>query len=227
MAQNTPKAKYKRPEGLKPKDLIGVPWRVALALQADGWYLRSEIIWHKSNPMPESVKDRPTKGHEHVFLLSHPDGGGKYYYDIEAIKEPSITPDTVVRGSGGVLGQLNSGKRGDAVEDYSGTSRNKRDVWTVTLEPYYGAHFACWPQKLVEPMVLAGCPKGGTVLDTFSGSATTGLVALKKGRNYVGIDLNESYLPLARCRISGTKLGRPKSIAPEVSTLDVFGVTSD
>lgn len=193
------------PNGLKPKDLVGIPWRVALALQDAGWYLRSDIIWAKGSCMPESVRDRPTKAHEYVFLFAHPDSGGRYYYDIEAIKEPSVTGDTVVRGSGGVLGSLNKGRREDITETHSGTTRNKRSVWKVNPSGFKGAHFACWPPALVEPMVKAGSPRGGVVLDPFSGSATTGQVALELGRDYIGIDLNEDYLTLAESRLLGRK----------------------
>ena len=175
-------AKMRGHEVIKPKDLIGVPWRLAFALQADGWYLRSDIIWAKPNPMPESVKDRPTKAHEYIFLFSHPDSGGRYYYDQAAIREPL-----------------------KAVSLDESVGRNKRSVWHVGTKSYQGAHFATWPPALVRPMVLAGCPVGGTVLDPFSGSATTGMVALQEGRNYVGIDLNADYLDLAQARIEGRK----------------------
>ena len=193
------------PNGLKAKDLVGIPWRVALALQDAGWYLRSDIIWAKGSCMPESVRDRPTKSHEYVFLFAHPESKGKYYYDIEAIKEPSVTSDTVVRGSKGVLGSMNKGLREDSVEDHSGTMRNKRSVWNVNPKGFKGAHFACWPPALVEPMIKAGCPRFGTVLDPFSGSATTGQVALGLGRDYIGIDLNEDYLRIAESRLLGRK----------------------
>jgi DNA modification methylase len=185
------------PPGLKPKDLIGIPWRVAFALQADGWYLRQDIIWHKPNPMPESVTDRCTKAHEYIFLLSK---SKKYYFDNEAIKEESVEPqrarekgngesavDTKTRGYDGNCG--NTGKR------------NKRDVWTVTTKPFKEAHFATFPEKLITPCVLAGCPENGIVLDPFMGSGTTALVAYKNNRNYVGCELNEEYIKLAEKRI--------------------------
>jgi DNA modification methylase len=211
-------------ETIKPKDLLGIPWEVALALRADGWYLRSDIIWSKPNPMPESVKDRPTKAHEYIFLFSHPDSGGRYYYDSEAIKEPSTTGDTVVRGSGGVLGSLNKGLREDLTETHSGTTRNKRSVWNVNTRSYRGAHFATWPPELVRPMILAGCPMGGTVLDPFSGSATTGMVALQEGRNYVGIDLNADYLDLAKARVEGRSAPQEPTLdESEVDIFDLFG----
>ena len=222
-------AKYKgrKLKGLKPKDLIGVPWRVALALQADGWYLRNEIIWSKSNPMPESVRDRLTRSHEHIFLFAHPDSDGKYYYDIEAIKEPSVTGELF---HGGYDALMPNGKKGHSRNgrhenaDNTTTTRNKRTVWNVNPSSFKGAHFATWPTELVEPMVLAGCPKGGQVLDPFSGSGATGQVALSLGRNYVGIDLNEDYFPLAECRVQGTQATKPKYEAPEITTLDMFGV---
>lgn len=198
-------------EGLKPKDLIGIPWRVAFALQADGWYLRQDIIWHKPNPMPESVRDRCTKAHEYLFLLSK---SARYYFDAEAIKEPAS------ESSGG---RQNAAKRGTF--DYSEHSfkdtadvgrgprnsglytsphtgtRNRRSVWTVSTRPYKGAHFATFPPKLIEPCVLAGCPTGGVILDPFFGSGTTGAVAVRHGRKYVGIELNPAYIELANNRI--------------------------
>ena len=157
-------------DGLKSKDLVGIPWRVALALQQDGWYLRQDIIWHKPNTMPESVKDRCTKAHEYIFLLSK---NKKYYYDYEAIKEDAVI----------------------------GKKRNKRSVWTVPTKPFKGAHFATFPMDLIEPCVLAGCPEGGTVLDPFGGSGTTGLVADRNGRNAVLIELNNEYAEMARDRL--------------------------
>ena len=211
-------------EVIKPKDLIGGPWRAAFALQQDGWYLRQDIIWHKPACMPESVKDRCTNAHEYVFLFAHPDGGGKYYYDHEAIKEPSITGSTVVHGSGGALYRANKGLRENVVETNSGTTRNKRSVWSVNPKPYKGAHFACWPPDLVRPMILAGCPVGGVVLDPFSGSATTGMVALKEGRNYIGIDLNSDYLDLAQARIEGRKAPQKREENPDQDdVLSLFG----
>jgi len=166
------KGKRKIPNGLKPKDLIGIPWRVALALQQDGWYLRQDIIWHKPNPMPESVKDRCTKAHEYIFLLSK---SQKYYFDNEAIKE------NVVEGIG---------------------KRNKRSVWTITTKPFKGAHFATFPMDLIEPCVLAGCPEDGVVLDPFAGSGTTGIVAVNHNRNAVLCELNQEYIEIAKNRIN-------------------------
>lgn len=192
------------PEGMKAKDLIGIPWMVAFALRTDGWYLRAEIIWHKPNPMPESVTDRPTRAHEQVFLLSK---RPRYFYDAHAIREPDKGldhPRTVLAGqpslepSGGVL----SPHRGLRTADWrAGLGRNKRDVWTITNKPYAGAHFATFPPDLVEPMVLAGSRAGDAVLDPFAGAGTTGLVALRNGRDFVGIELNPEYAEIARQRL--------------------------
>ncbi len=157
---------------IKPKDLIGIPWRVAFALQQDGWYLRQDIIWHKPNPMPESVRDRCTKAHEYIFLFSK---SPKYYFDNEAIKEDSV----------------------NALD----SKKNKRSVWTVNTKPFKDAHFATFPMKLIEPCVLAGCPKDGTVLDPFGGSGTTGIVADNHNRNAVLIELNTEYIEIAKKRI--------------------------
>ena len=160
-------------EGIKPKDLIGIPWRVAFALQQDGWYLRQDIIWHKPNPMPESVRDRCTKAHEYIFLLSK---NVKYYYDHEAIKEDCITNDNY-------------------------TKKNKRSVWTVTTKPFKGAHFATFPMDLIEPCILAGCPEGGTVLDPFGGAGTTAVVSNKHNRNAILCELNKEYIEIAEKRL--------------------------
>lgn len=159
------------PEGLKPKDLVGVPWRLAFALQADGWYLRSDIVWYKPNCQPESVKDRPTQSHEYLFLLTKSE---KYYYNADAIKE-----DT------------KDGK----------TKRNARTVWSVNTEPYKEAHFAVFPKNLVKPCILAGSKTGDCILDPFSGSGTVGEVSLSLNRNFLGIELNSEYIKLATNRI--------------------------
>lgn len=159
------------PEGVKAKDLIGVPWRVALALQADGWFLRSEVIWSKPNPMPEKVFDRPTRSHEHLFLLSQ---AAQYIYDFAAIAEPSATEP--------------------------GVRRNRRSVWTVPTKPFKGAHFAVMPEALVEPCILSGCPVGGLVLDPFCGSGTVGVVASRVGRRWVGVDLAYQEISSKRTR---------------------------
>jgi len=189
--------------GLKPKDLIGIPWRLAFALQDFGWYLIQDIIWHKPNPLPESVTDRCTKSHEYVFLLSK---NQKYYYDHESIKEDTVYP----------IGTRTEKKRGDfkgkyhAHEDFKHISdsfrairdkRNKRDVWTVSTKAYRGAHFATFPEELIEPCILSGCRKGGVVLDPFFGSGTTGVVAKKYGRNFIGIELNSDYVNIANKRL--------------------------
>lgn len=210
---------------LKSKDMVGIPWMVAFALRADGWYLRSDIIWHKPNPMPESVTDRPTKAHEYLFLLTKSE---RYYYDHEAIKEPAIyakearyDPGTNGLGGGdrktgkttrmfaGTDKQRGHGRRHDGfndrwdqmtkVEQCSGL-RNKRSVWTVATQPYSEAHFATFPPKLIEPCILAGCPSGGLVLDPFAGSGTTIEVSQQLGRQGVGIDLNPDYFELANKR---------------------------
>lgn len=191
------------PQGIKPKDLIGIPWMVAFALQADGWYLRQDIIWHKPNPMPESVTDRCTKSHEYIFLLTK---SARYYYDVDAIKEP-MAESSIGRlnqdiesqtGTTRAVGKTNGNLK--AVGDIDG-GRNKRSVWTVTTKPYKEAHFAVYPEKLIEPCIKAGCPKGGTVLDPFMGAGTTGLVAKKLSRHYVGYELNPEYIKIAEKRI--------------------------
>ena len=196
---------------LKPKDLIGIPWRVAFALQADGWYLRSDIIWHKPNPMPESVKDRPTKSHEYIFLLSNK---GKYYYDYESIMEIAAydgRKDTKFKGAtksyNGVMpdGQPQSFAQ-DGHERWPSKKngvpmRNKRTVWTVATKPFKEAHFATFPPKLITPCILAGSRKEGRVLDPFCGSGTTGVVCSKYERDFTGIELNPEYVEMAKNRI--------------------------
>ena len=186
---------------LKPKDLVGIPWRVAFALQADGWYLRSDIIWHKPNPMPESVTDRCTKSHEYLFLLSKNE---RYYYDADAIAEPLETP-AHAPGNKKVDASRNDADQMQKVWGLSGT-RNKRTVWTVATSPYAEAHFATFPPKLIEPCILAGCPSGGLVLDPFAGSGTTIQVAQQLGRQGVGIELNPAYITLAEARTEQTGL---------------------
>jgi DNA modification methylase len=225
------------PVGLKTKDLIGIPWRVAFALQSDGWYLRQDIIWHKPNPMPESVRDRCTKAHEYVFLLSKSE---RYYYDQEALKEP-VAEDTDARyergrsdghkyADGGPGNQTiaksfdhmkksgNKNKRWGANETttrtdgsgivetqrgipWEGSVRNKRSVWTITTKPYSGAHFAVMPADLVKPCIMAGCREGGVVLDPFSGSGTTAMVARDLSCRYVGIELNPEYVEISLKRL--------------------------
>jgi site-specific DNA-methyltransferase (cytosine-N4-specific) len=223
---------YKHTAGnFKPKDLCMMPARVAIALQADGWYLRSDIIWHKPNPMPESVTDRPTKAHEYLFLLAKSE---RYYYDAEAIQEkasddtharyargrsethkwadggpgnqtiaksfehmrkPGVNPKCAEAGSGIKMNDSFSAAVKDVVE-----FRNKRSVWTIPTEPFPEAHFATFPQKLIEPCIMAGCPSGGTVLDPFAGSGTTGLVAKRLGCEFIGIELNAEYIEIAERR---------------------------
>jgi DNA modification methylase len=194
--------------GLKPKDLVGIPWMVAFALRADGWYLRQDIIWHKLNCMPESVKDRCTKAHEYIFLLSK---SRKYYYDNEAIKETAKNANKTIslgeksfskRQAKGVGVEPSGNGKSDnyTVKEY----RNKRSVWTVTTKPFEEAHFATFPEKLIEPCILAGCPEGGTVLDPFMGAGTTAVVAWKHNRNYIGFELNPEYVAIAEKRLAGT-----------------------
>ena len=202
----------RKPSGLmKPKDLLGIPWRVAFALQADGWYLRQDIIWAKPNPMPESVRDRCTKAHEYVFLLSK---SAKYHYDADAIKEPAKCPGDqgFLRGplegcdsstvSWRAKSQQTRKAAGVDSRTAGSTHRNKRSVWTVTPKPFKGAHFAVMPEALVEPCVLAGCPADGTVLDPFAGSGTVGVVANRLGRNFIGIELSPEYHAIAEARIA-------------------------
>lgn len=200
-------------DGLKSKDLIGIPWRVAFALQQYGWYLRQDIIWHKPNPMPESVTDRCTKAHEYIFLLSKSD---RYFYDNEAIKEPvSDTslkraeygwncdrPSTKNASMGGT--GIHTEKMGTRFVNPSG--RNKRSVWTVCTKPYKGAHFAVYPTELIRPCILAGSRPGDTVLDPFNGSGTTGFVSMEERRKYIGIDINDEYLAIADARIKSAQV---------------------
>ena len=188
---------------IKHKDLIGIPWRVALALQADGWYLRQDIIWHKPNPMPESVTDRCTKAHEYIFLLSK---SPQYYFDHEAIKEPVANSSISRLSQKNLPNQLGSDrvpfKTNGTMKAVGNTEiRNKRSVWTITTKPFKGAHFATFPPDLIEPCILAGCPEGGTVLDPFGGAGTTGLVASNHNRNSILCELNPKYAQLALDRI--------------------------
>ena len=191
------------PDGTKPKDLIGIPWMVAFALRADGWYLRQDIIWHKPNPMPESVQDRCTKAHEYIFLLSK---SSKYYYDIESIKEP-VSETSKERLNQNIESQIGSNRvpfktNGNMKAVGNSDFRNKRSVWTVTTKPYSGAHFATFPTDLIRPCILAGCPKGGVVLDPFGGSGTTAAVANEENRNAILCELNPEYIPLINQRLS-------------------------
>jgi DNA modification methylase len=185
-------------DGLKPKDLIGIPWMLAFALRADGWYLRQDIIWHKPNPMPESVRDRCTKAHEYVFLLSKSE---RYFFDSEAIKEPSTGRPKFDGNKGRAVTDPSRNDHGRFNPEISET-RNRRSVWTVATKPYKGAHFATFPPALIEPCILAGSRLGDIVLDPFMGSGTTAQVALQHERNYLGCELNTEYKPLQDERIS-------------------------
>ena len=183
--------------GLKHKDLIGIPWRVAFALQADGWYLRSDIIWHKPNPMPESVKDRPTKAHEYVFLLSKRE---RYYYDAGAVAEPGVEPERQRNDRiGGANGHTVRHSPGAVVG--ASVTRNARSVWTIATQPYPEAHFATFPEELPSRCIRAGSAPGDTVLDPFGGSGTTGAIAVGLGRAAILCELNPAYVELARQRI--------------------------
>lgn len=197
--------------GFRPKNLMGVPWRVALALQLDGWNLRQDIIWHKPNAMPESVRDRCTKSHEYIFLLSK---SAKYFYDYAAIKEQLKSdpkswgrhtrkdPGKHAVRSRPMFGAERNGRDGSDWGD--GKSRNKRSVWSVSTSPFKGAHFATFPPNLVKPCILAGCPKEGLVLDPFIGSGTTGVVCRELGRNWLGFELDTENASLIAERMSNS-----------------------
>lgn len=188
------KGRHMDADGLKPKDLVGIPWMLAFALRADGWYLRQDIIWHKPNPMPESVRDRCTKAHEYIFLLSK---SRQYYFDSTAMQEPA-------KFAGDNRGSRSDARRGTKMNSISGVTgefRNKRSVWSVTSKPFKGAHFATFPPALIEPCILAGSPRGGVVLDPFFGAGTTGLVAQRHGRKWIGCELNPEYAAIATARI--------------------------
>ena len=226
MQKATGPLKRAKTPGIKRKELIGIPWLLAFALRQDGWYLRQDIIWYKPNAMPESVKDRCTKSHEYIFLMSKSE---RYHFDYEAIKEPCVGFDkSSPRGSKGTLTQ-NAGRRKGNSRSFRGGGaytnkqsfnnsadirrethgntpnesgkRNRRSVWSVATQGYKGAHFATFPEKLAEPCVLAGARPGGTVLDPFSGSGTTGAVAIRNGRNYIGIEINPEYVELSEIRL--------------------------
>lgn len=214
--------------GMKHKDLIGIPWMLAFALRQDGWYLRQDIIWSKPNPMPESVKDRCTKSHEYVFLMSK---NPNYYFDHEAIQEEAVGSDRPrVFGSnnqqgtgrndiGRVFSPKNKNlqydgqtpntmheRRAEGLPDEVYSVRNKRDVWSIPVMPVKEAHFATFPEKLVEPCILAGCPVGGIVLDPFFGSGTTGRVATRLNRHYIGCELNPKYVEIAERRTDNVQM---------------------
>ena len=229
-------ARNRRVIGCKQKDLIGIPWMLAFALRADGWYLRQDIIWHKPNPMPESVKDRCVKSHEYIFLLSKKP---HYYFDYEAIQEEakseslkrykyvfnqgkqqeSFRPDGATNTMGlktphfkhknlQEKGQPNHSmneRRAEGLPDEEYLVRNKRDVWSVTTQAVKEAHFATFPEKLIEPCILAGCPVGGVVLDPFCGSGTTGIVSVRNQRNFIGCELNPEYAEMSVRRIKKEK----------------------
>ena len=193
-------------EGLKEKDLIGIPWMLAFALRADGWYLRQDIIWHKPNPMPESVRDRCTKSHEYIFLLSK---SKKYFYNNEAIKEPAKDWGTRDRSKGKYHNE------GTGLQPHSGLeksypTKNKRSVWSVTNKPYKGSHFAVFPPDLIEPCIKAGSEEGDIVLDPFMGSGTTAVVSKSLGRHYIGCELHEEYGKLIQKRLSEKSFARLK-----------------
>ena len=193
-------------DGLKEKDLIGIPWMLAFALRADGWYLRQDIIWHKPNPMPESVRDRCTKSHEYIFLFSK---NKKYFYDNEAIKEPAKDWGTRNRSNGKYHNE------GTGLQPHSGLeksypTKNKRSVWSVTNKPYKGSHFAVFPPDLIEPCIKAGSEEGDVVLDPFMGSGTTAVVSKSLGRHYIGCELHEEYGKLIQKRLSEKSFARLK-----------------
>lgn len=211
-----------RAPGLKPKDLVGIPWMVAFALRADGWYLRSDIIWSKPNPMPESVTDRPTRAHEYLFLMSK---SGRYFYDAAAIKEPAKYIDTgngttIYKDARSYGGKHSDKQRGhgrrhagfndrwDKItkEEQRACGANKRSVWEIATRPFPEAHFATFPEKLIEPCILAGSPKGGIVLDPFFGSGTVGKRAKELSRKWCGIELNPAYVKIAEDRLRQEEL---------------------
>lgn len=196
------------PEDIKPKDLIGIPWMLAFALRADGWYLRQDIIWHKPNPMPESVRDRCTKAHEYIFLLSKSE---RYFFDSEAMKEPAVGNSSGAaasfRRTGSKRGQVIPGQgygthRPDRDDIAYNETRNRRSVWTVPTRPYKGAHFATFPPALIEPCILAGSRPGDIVLDPFMGSGTAAAEARRHGRKYAGCEINPEYGPLQSERLA-------------------------
>jgi len=218
LPEHSPK-RSNRLEGLKEKDLIGIPWMLAFALRKDGWYLRQDIIWHKPNPMPESVRDRCTKSHEYIFLLSK---NKKYFYDNEAIKEKAVGE----RWGGNT--PINMDNTKDTDNQFSGLTRprkmiydkrNKRSVWKVNCKPYRGAHFAVYPPELIEPCILAGSEKGDIILDPFMGSGTTAAVAKSLGRNYIGCELHEDYGNLIQKRVDEYK---PVSEVAQESTVNIL-----
>jgi len=205
-------------DGLKEKDLIGIPWLFAFAMRADGWYLRQDIIWHKPNPMPESVRDRCTKSHEYIFLFSK---NRKYYYDNEAIKEPAKDWGTRDRTNGKYHNE------GTGLQPHSGLTKsyptkNKRSVWSVTVKPYKEAHFATYPPDLIEPCILAGSEEGDIILDPFMGAGTTAAVAKSLNRYYIGCELNKDYGNLIQKRIQDYQPVNKVSQEPCINILDII-----
>ena len=205
-------------DGLKEKDLIGIPWLFAFAMRADGWYLRQDIIWHKPNPMPESVRDRCTKSHEYIFLFSK---NRKYYYDNEAIKEPAKDWGTRDRTNGKYHNE------GTGLQPHSGLTKsyptkNKRSVWSVTVKPYKEAHFATYPPDLIEPCILAGSEEGDIILDPFMGAGTTAAVAKSLNRYYIGCELNKDYGNLIQKRIQDYQPVNKVSQEPTINILDII-----
>lgn len=209
MNDKSHQSKLSRVKGYKPKDLIGIPWMLAFALRNNGWYLRQDIIWAKGNPMPESVKDRCTKSHEYIFLFTK---SKKYYFDNSAMREEAVSISDMQRRVNNGHGEWKtkkaagtyavSGKHRSREELYSKDGkRNKRDVWFINTKPCKEAHFAVFPDILIEPCILAGCPEGGIVLDPFMGSGTTAFVSMRNNRNYIGIELNPEYIKIAEKRI--------------------------
>jgi DNA modification methylase len=211
--EHTPLRKENTDTNLKHKDLCMIPARVAIALQADGWWLRQDIIWAKPNPMPESVTDRCTKAHEYIFLLAKSE---RYYFNAKAIAEESVTKDVRKPYTPGQVdargnGHDRGGGRARGTEG-AGETRNKRSVWTVTTKPFKGAHFATFPPDLIEPCILAGCPEGGTVLDPFGGAGTVGLVAQRHNRNAILCELNPEYIAMAEARLDADVAKRAKDL---------------
>jgi DNA modification methylase len=211
---------------LKPKDLIGIPWRVALALQADGWWLRSDVIWHKPNPMPSSVTDRPTTAHEYLFLLTK---SARYFYDADAVREPAVYADPSRGTVKAAARERNVGGRADGfttITQPGGVGvpeggRNRRTVWTIATSPYAGAHFAVMPPALVEPCILAGSRPGDTVLDPFGGSGTVGMVANWHGRESILCELNPAYAPLIEERVRAPR--EKPAVQPDPRQLPLLG----
>lgn len=209
--------KQRAPDGLPEKNLIGIPWKVAFALQSDGWILRQDIIWHKPNPMPESVRDRCTKAHEYVFLMSK---SPKYFFDGEAMREDAVKGAAGSTFNSGKTAAHQLGRSSEKARVEDG-KRNRRSVWSVSTKPFKGAHFATFPPDLIEPCVLAGCPVGGIVLDPFGGSGTTAGVAIKHGRNAVLYELNPEYVELVSSRVEsivGEARKKPRPVAGEATS---------